>query len=94
MALIDAGATRTALPLDVASVLELERIRDVVAASGVGRGWLAYVEVELEGDRAIDRAVVLEGLRHVLIGVTTLEQLDLRVDPRSGRIERSEILVL
>jgi len=92
LVLVDTGATRTALPVDIARVLELEKIRDVEVstASGTERGWLAYVEVELEGDRTIDRAIVLEKLRHVL----TLESLDLKLDPRTGRLERAEILVL
>ncbi|MEL9990660.1 MAG: retroviral-like aspartic protease family protein [Thermoproteus sp.] len=95
-ALIDTRATRTSIPTAVAKELGLEKIRDVevTTAAGAAKAWLAYVEVELLGDRTIDRAVVLDGLEHVLIGVLTLESLDLKVDPRTGRLEKSKILVL
>ncbi|MBP1448944.1 MAG: hypothetical protein JZD41_02845 [Thermoproteus sp.] len=45
------------------------------------------MEVELEGDRASDRAVILDRLEYVLIGVTMLESLDLKVDPGTGKLE-------
>lgn len=95
-ALIDTGATRTAIPVSVARDLGLEKLRDVEVTTAVGtvKAWLAYVEVELMGDRTIDRAVVLNELEHVLIGVLTLESLDLKVDPRTGKLERSKVFVL
>jgi len=94
--LVDTDATRTAIPLRLAEELKLEKIRDVdvTTASGAAKGWLAYAEVEMLGDRTIDRVVVLDGLKHVLIGVLTLEALDLKIDPTTGRVERREILVL
>lgn len=95
-ALIDTGATRTSIPEDIAERLQLEKLRDakVMTATGTVKAWLAYVEVELEGDRTIERAVVLKELPHVVIGVLTLESLDLKVDPRTGRLEKTEILLL
>ena len=95
-ALIDTGATRTAVPEEVAEKLELKKLRDVevVTATGRARAWLAYAEIELEGDRTIERVVVLKNLPHVVIGVLTLEALDLRVDPRTGRLEKTPILLI
>jgi len=95
-ALIDTGATRTSIPEELAEKLELEKLRDVevVTATGPVKAWLAYVEIVLNDDRTIERAVILKGLRHVVIGVLTLESLDLRVDPRTGKLEKSEILLL
>ncbi len=95
-ALIDTGATRTSIPEELARRLELEKLRDaeVVTATGVVKAWLAYLEIELEGDRTIERVVVVKELPSVVIGVLTLESLDLRVDPRTGKLERSPILLL
>ena len=95
-ALIDTGATRTSIPEEVAGRLQLEKLRDVEVATATGpvRAWLAYVEVELEGDRTIERAVVLKDLPYVVIGALTLEALDLKVDPRTGRLEKTRILVI
>ena len=94
--LIDTGASKSAIPEELARRLELERIRDaeVTTDSGVEKAWLAYVEIFLEGDRAIDRVVVLKNLKHIVIGVSALEALDLKVDPRTGKIEKAEILIL
>lgn len=68
-ALIDTGATRTAIPVSAAKELGLERLRDIeaVTATGTVKAWLAYVEVELMNDKTIDRAIVLEDLEHILI---------------------------
>jgi len=95
-ALIDTGATRTSIPEEVAVRLGLEKLRDVevVTATGKANAWLAYAEIELEGDRTIERVVVLRGLPHVVVGVLTLEALDLRVDPRTGILEKTPILLL
>ncbi len=95
-ALIDTGALRTSIPEEIAEKLQLEKLRDVevVTATGVVKAWLAYVEIELEGDRTIERAVVLKNLPHVVVGTLTLEALDLKIDPRTGRLEKTEILLL
>jgi len=95
-ALIDAGATRTSIPEEVAARLGLEKLRDVevVTATGAAKAWLAYAEIELEGDRTIERVVVLKNIPHIVIGVLTLEALDLKVDPRTGRLEETPILLL
>ncbi len=95
-ALIDTGASRTSIPEDIAKELQLEKLRDaeVVTATGIVKAWLAYVEIELEGDRTIERAIVFKDLPNVVIGVLTLEALDLKIDPRTGRLERTRILLL
>ncbi|NPA96077.1 MAG: hypothetical protein GXO32_00565 [Crenarchaeota archaeon] len=93
---MDTGASRKSIPEGIARELELEKLRDVevVTATGVVKAWLAYVEVELESDRTIERAVVLRNLPNVVIEVLTLEALDLKVDPSTGRLERTRILLL
>jgi len=86
---VDTGVTNTAMPLRLVEELKLEKIcdMDVTTASGVAKEWLAYAEVEMLGDRTIDRVVVLDGLKHVLIGVLTLEALGLKIGSATGRVE-------
>jgi len=95
-ALIDTGATRTSIPENLAHKLELEKLREaeVLTPTGPTKAWLAYVEIELEGDRTIERAVILKNLPHVVIGVLTLEALDLKPDPRTGKLEKTRILLM
>lgn len=51
------------------------------------------MEVELEGDRIIDRAVILDRLEYVLIGVTTLESLDLKVDRGPASLSHQRLVL-
>jgi len=91
-ALADSGATFTKVPKEMADSLGL-RVRyetEVELADGrrVKRG-LALVEVELEGvRRPILVAIGKEGERP-LIGYTTLEVLGFKVNPITGKLERT-----
>ncbi|AEA12996.1 hypothetical protein TUZN_1526 [Thermoproteus uzoniensis 768-20] len=93
--LADTGATFTALPIDAAEKL-IETPFTVELRLGDGRRVAAKVyvaEAEIEGRRGPVRVVAFEGATPV-IGVDTLETLGLRVDPITGKLEKTEYYML
>ncbi|MGB9705316.1 MAG: aspartyl protease family protein [Pyrobaculum sp.] len=93
--LVDTGATFTVLPLEVAEKL-IETPFTVELKLGDGRRVAARVyiaEVEIEGRRGPVRVLAFQGAVPV-IGVDTLETLGLRVDPTTGRLEKTEYYML
>ncbi|HBK96685.1 MAG TPA: clan AA aspartic protease [Microcoleaceae bacterium UBA10368] len=87
-ALIDTGAVRTAIPLEVCEHLGL-RIRSQEIAKYTDRrqetvGLTGPILIEIEGRETIEAAMVLGDM--VLIGQTVLETLDLLVDCKNQRL--------
>jgi clan AA aspartic protease len=87
-ALIDTGAVRTAIPLEVCEDLGL-RIRSQEIAKYADRrqetvGLTGPIIIEIEGRETIEAAMVLGDI--VLIGQTVLETLDLLVDCKNQRL--------
>jgi len=94
--LVDTGASFTVLPLELAEELLIETPFEVDLKLGDGRVVRARVfvgEIEIEGRRGPVRILAFRGA-YPVIGVDTLETLGLRVDPVSGRIEKSEHYML
>lgn len=90
--LVDAGATHTVLPAELAAALGVVRsprkLR-VRLADGRSKAMrFGTVLVRLRGREAGD--IVLIGPRGIepLLGVEALEALGLAVDPRSGKLEK------
>lgn len=58
------------------------------------RGEVEYVAsaalIEVEGRRKVVPVMIIDGLDKVLIGQTTLETLNLVVDPGTGRLVRKK----
>ncbi|WP_054854172.1 retroviral-like aspartic protease family protein [Vulcanisaeta distributa] len=91
-ALVDTGATDTAVPRELADELRLPMFyRDVAETA---RGEVEYVAsaalIEVEGRRKVVPVMIIDGLDKVLIGQTTLETLNLVVDPGTGRLVRKK----
>jgi len=94
--LVDTGASFTVMPLDIAEKYFIETPFTVDLKLGDGRVVRARVfvaEGEIEGRRGPLRILAFENAIPV-IGVDTLETLGLKVDPVSGRIEKSEYYML
>ncbi|MCG2887519.1 MAG: hypothetical protein L7G98_06130 [Vulcanisaeta sp.] len=94
--LVDTGATFTVMPLDIAEGYFYETPFEVGLRLGDGRVVRAkvfIVEVEIEGRKGPARIMAFSGAIPV-IGVDTLEMLGLKVDPATGRIEKSEYYML
>ena len=87
-ALIDTGAVRTAIPLEVCEHLGLRIRSQEIAKYADGRqetvGLTGPILIEMEGRETIEAAMVLGDM--VLIGQTVLETLDLLVDCKNQRL--------
>jgi len=94
--LVDARASFTVLPLDLAEEFLLETPFEVELKLGDGRRVKARVfigEVEIEGRRGPVRILAFENAV-LVVGVDTLETLGLGVDPTTGRLEKTEFYML
>lgn len=87
-ALIDTGAVRTAIPVEVCEHLGLRIRSQEIAKYADGRqetvGVTGSVIIEMAGRETIEAAMVLGDI--VLIGQTVLETLDLLVDCKNQRL--------
>jgi clan AA aspartic protease len=87
-ALIDSGAVRTAIPVEVCEHLGLRIRSQEIAKYADGRqeavGLTEPIIIEMEGRETIEAAMVLGDM--VLIGQTVLETLDLLVDCKNQRV--------
>ena len=87
-ALIDSGAVRTAIPVEVCEHLGLRIRSQEIAKYADGRqetvGLTGPILIEMAGRETIEAAMVLGDM--VLIGQTVLETLDLLVDCKNQRV--------
>lgn len=88
-ALIDVGATLTTIPREIALALNLKPSGKFTVETSAGRLELehARVWIELKGKSGVVSALISDLTKKVLIGLTTLEILGLRVDPRTGKLK-------
>jgi len=94
-ALVDTGATLTTLPSDLAKELEIKVIREDKVSTGAGlvktgRGnaWIKIKDKEAPFDVWIS-----EFVNKVLLGVVVLETLEFKVDPKTGKLEETPLLL-
>ncbi len=95
-ALVDTGATFTVLPTHLAEDLKLSKIgeRRVKTASGEEILTESYLILEVEGERTTSPVLLSPKIDRVLLGALTLEALALKVDPKTGKLEKTELLLL
>ncbi|ADM27671.1 conserved hypothetical protein [Ignisphaera aggregans DSM 17230] len=93
--LVDTGATLTTIPRSLADELGIKVVRRDTVETGAG-----FIEVErgvaivsIAGRETVTEIWLSDIIGRVLIGVTTLEMLGLRIDPRTGRLEPSPLLL-
>lgn len=94
-ALVDTGATLTVVPRELASRLGLLATGKARVETGAGvielersRAW-----VEIEGRGEVVPVLISDIIDKVLIGVTTLEVLELEVDPVTGKLRERTLLL-
>jgi len=93
--LVDTGATLTVIPRSIAEELGIKVIRkDVVETSAglveIDRG---LASISIAGREVVTEVWVSDTVSRVLVGATTLETMGLKVDPRTGRLEPSPLLL-
>ena len=95
-ALVDTGATTSTIPKDLADKLNLPEItrRRVVTASGQEDMPVSYAIIDVSGEKTVTDLLISTKLNRVLIGVTTLESLAFKVNPETGKLEKTEVLLL
>ncbi len=95
-ALVDTGATWTTVSRAIANQLRLEITgRQLVrSAAGLVSIDTSYVFFEYDGRSMVTNIWVSDTYPGVLIGVVTLESLGLAVDPGTGKLTDSELLLL
>ena len=95
-ALVDTGATHTTLPRSLADQLGLRIIGQLRVRTAAGWQVLdrSYAYLELEGKVTVSTVLISDTFDGVLIGVVTLEDVGFAVDPGTGQLKESEILLL
>jgi len=95
-ALVDTGATLTVIPRKIANELGLPMIGKsiVQTARGVTELEACFGVVEIMGEETPARILVSDEVDTVLIGITVLEQLGLEVDPVTGKLKKTKLLLL
>lgn len=94
-ALVDTGATLSVLPSRLMADLGLEVTgrRRVRTADGEQELPRSMASIEIAGKRETSPVLISEKVDRVLIGVVTLELLELTVDPITGQIKEMELLL-
>ena len=95
-ALVDTGATWTTVTTDIADRLGLQVVDQVQADTPAGEITLdhSFALIQYDGKQSISDVLVNDALHEVLVGVVTLEGLRLAVDPRSGRLVDTKLLLM
>jgi predicted aspartyl protease len=94
-ALLDMGATLTAIPRQITSHLGLKPRGMSWVGTGAG---IMEVErprayIEIVGKSKVVPVLVSDTMDKVLIGLTTLEVLELEVDPVTGKLKERALLL-
>ncbi len=94
-ALVDVGATLTVVPRSITNELGLRVTAKsrLMTGAGVIEVDRSRAFIELEGRSEIVPVVISDVIDKVLIGVTTLEILELEVDPVTGRLREGRLLL-
>ena len=94
-ALVDTGATLTALPEKIANELGIKPImeEEVMTGAGIvkvkrGRAW-----IKLEDKESLFDVWISDFVDKVLLGVVVLETLGYKVDPKTGKLEETPLLL-
>jgi len=95
-ALVDTGATWTTVPRDIADRLGLQVVDQVQADTAAGEISVdhSFALIQYDGKQSVSDVLINDHLSEVLVGVVTLEGLRLAVDPRSGRLVDTKLLLM
>lgn len=94
--MVDTGAAYTVVPQKLAKKLALKPVKtqEFVLADGTTvKRKLGYAFVEIDGDRAPSTVVIGEKDDSALIGVVTLENMGLMVDPFKRKLRPMRLML-
>lgn len=94
--IVDTGATFTTIPAKMGERLKLRPVtkRRVRTAGGEEELPESYLMIEVLDEKSTTPVLISDRLDIVLIGALTLEALALKVDPKTGKLEKTELLLL
>ena len=94
-ALVDTGATLTVLPKELADKLEIKASSESEVESGGGIIKLKRGEawIKIKGKEEITPVLISEIIDKVLLGVVILESLGFSVDPATGTLKSTPLLL-
>lgn len=94
--LVDTGATFATIPVSLSDKLKSPHItkRKVRTASGEEELNESYLIIEILGEKTTTPVLISEKLDRISIGALTLEALAFKVDPKTGKLEKTELLLL
>ncbi len=94
-ALVDTGSTLTILPEKLVNELGIKSTEEAEVGTGAGviklRKGKAFVKIK--GKEEITPVLISDIIDKVLIGVVILESLGLKVDPLTGALEETPLLL-
>jgi len=96
LALVDTEATYTVVPWGVYEKLNLVIVGKKIVETAKGPTELdeSFLVIEIKGKRGVTPVLISRDLKDVLVGVLTLEALGLAIDPTTGELKESRILLL
>jgi clan AA aspartic protease len=89
-ALVDSGANLSVIPEGISKELNLSKTGEkvkVLTAKGIEELELAHATIEIMGKKRIMPVLISKEIDKVLIGVTTLEAMNLKVNPITQKLE-------
>ncbi len=95
-ALVDTGATFTVIPWETHEKLDFKIVgkKRVETAKGSTELDESFAVIEIGKKRGATPILISKDLKDVLIGVLSLEALGLIVDPTTGELKETRILLL
>ncbi len=94
-ALVDTGASLTVLPEKIANELGIEPLREekVLTGAGLVKVKRGEARIKLLGKEAPFDVWISDFIDKVLLGVVVLETLGFKVDPKTGKLEETPLLL-
>ncbi|HDN82973.1 MAG TPA: aspartyl protease [Candidatus Altiarchaeales archaeon] len=94
-ALVDTGVTLTVLPEKLAKELEIKPLREekVMTGAGLVKVRRGEARIKLLNKEAPFDVWISDFIDKVLLGVIVLEALGFKVDPKTGKLEETPLLL-
>jgi predicted aspartyl protease len=95
-ALVDTEAAYTVIPWSIYEKLNLMIVGKKTVETGKGPEELdeSFLVIEIKGKKAVTPVLISKELKDIAVGVLALEALGLAVDPTTGELKESRILLL